>query len=246
LNKVGKDYIKANPHGVLDAFTLSITISGAIDYTVLQIVLKNVPKLKSIDNIKWIRFYKRLLRYRTMNRVIEAFNGLKISNSLYGVDLYTSKFLYDHVPPRYVHLGLALLFSNVEAEDLEAFLQRHKFSAVDHNRIVFMRKIMDTLAADIKKGVDMIVSADSMTKMCFRYFLKRTDKATFKVYRTKIRYESIKRRLRITEDDIKVAFMITDETRLKKILDIAIGCVMIDPTINKKHKLLSILYKEFI
>jgi hypothetical protein len=247
LTKSGKHKVTEDPRFLLDTIILTAENKFTLDSTTTHLFLKNRHILKNYSTREVYSFFKNIVKYNHPRKIISLLNTLGVSKELFDTTLYETSVI-NHLRESDYYEFFWVIFSNINTDNLNTVLGNNGFSPKDVQIIKNITSAISSISgedADDARKIIKLINGYRVPNM-----IKLLNAMKFKKLAANVKLQkdcviSIDQ-LCITEDTIKAAFKINNDTEIKKLLEKALNKVISDPEYNDTSRILSYLNTERI
>jgi len=245
---IDKENSSKNPRHILDAVLIASEIGFSFEIDSMKQMFINKSVVKSITKRDIFHFLKNVyLRSVKPRKTVAILNTLGISMELFDTELVESAVL-NNLGKKDVNEFFALIFNNVDEDLQEKFLlEKAGFHLRDAEKVLQVTKILNTVTEQtptpiIARKLLKLYGKDRALNL---YRLFKAIGLTTLSHMIKLEKNSptAVQDLCVDSDYIMKAFNI-DTDLAKKLLDLALDIVIMQPELNEPTKLLSALNKQ--
>jgi len=241
LTKTGKNELVNNPNFMLETIGLVSEYDYTLDAGTISLITNNKQVLTLIERRKVFFFLKNILKNKKPRKIISLLNTLGLSKELFNNILYETSYV-NHLKIDDYYEFFAIIFSNTDQDNLEKTLLNSGFKTSDINEVNIILKALSFVDESDEKCSRLLLSMVNKTRV--NNFIRLLSGMGYKSLTKKIRSEKAtffkNQKLCLDIDLLKVAFRISDNDA-NNLLDIAKKQVILDPSYNVQHKLLTFL-----
>ena len=245
---IDKEKSSNNPKDILDAILLYGELEFNFEIDSMKHILINKSIVKKLTKRDIYHFLKNTFyKSKKPRKVIALINTLGLSVELFGTELVESSVL-NNLGRKDINEFFALIFNNVDEENQEKFLiENVGFHLRDSEKVLQITNILNNignkeytplLARKLIKivGKDKLYNLYRLFKALGLYNLSRLIKLE--------KNSVIELNELCVDEDILMKIFNVDSIFAKKLLDLALDVVIIQPEMNERNRLLSALNKK--
>ena len=243
-----KENSSKNPKHILEAILFASETEFNFEIDSMKQIFINRSAVKGIVKRDIFHFLKNVyFRSVKPRKTISLLNTLGISLELFGTELVESSVL-NNLGKKDVNEFFALVFNNIEIDQLETFLvEKVGFHLRDAEKVLQVTKILNNVSEH--------EPTPSIARNILRVYGKERAMSLYRLFKAiglielshliKLEKNSPTeiKDLCVNTDFVMKAFNI-DENSAKKLLDLALDIVIMQPELNEQAKLLSALNKK--
>lgn len=236
------------PKNILDSILLFGETLFGYEIESMKFIIKNKSIVKNI-NKRDIYFFLRniFIKSKKPRKTITMLNALGVSEELFGIKLFENNVIND-LHKTDINEYFALIFNNVDEEDLELFLiDKIGCHTTEADSIIKLTKIINSIHKEKSNDVFARKILKEYGKSNFNSLcrlLREIGSADLAaLIKTQLKKPIEKSELCVDKDKLKATFKV-DDMMAEKLLESAQELVIMNPENNNYIQLMSLLYKK--